>query len=452
MCFETSSRKPIRTIVSVEHLNSCANIISGTAHEIQWVDSHNTRLITTSRSYDDGLTVTFTTFWPDGAAKTSLVEHTSNPKANEGVIVNFPALSRPRLTGTLSWAGSFVSAQYNSGTSVRGPTGGPTVFFNKRDANLSTVVVLSPLDNFKASSAGPGVTWDNSTVAYVPGTAGTITSIPPNFSHTFVLRVGKYHGITAAIGEWGEMLQKVHKTRRVHDVTLEKIGYQTDNGAAVSPHAKESRVLLPTHEQTLRPPARLLQKIWILTTCPCAQYVFCPRGKDCSSLLLETVKRLASDGVPMGYLSYQGAGTSTFLGNRKDEYGMNINVNASWADQENQSPDAPWCVNEWGPDLNESQRFNTSYPMSVHAFWKALGLPLQLCESPRRWSSEILFLTSLSRLQMHHTFVKNLRTSNQSTPPQSGHRPGAIPTFLIVVTLGSKTLNHQNRAISTIGF
>ena len=38
-------------------------------------------------------------------------------------------------------------------------------------------------------------------------------------------------GITVAIGEWGNLLQAVHKSYKTADVTLSKIGYQTDNGA-----------------------------------------------------------------------------------------------------------------------------------------------------------------------------------------------------------------------------
>jgi hypothetical protein len=65
------------------------------------------------------------------------------------------------------------------------------------------------------------------------------------------------------------------------------------------------------------------------------QYVFC-RATDCSALLISEVKQLKAAGVPMGYLSFQGAGAST-LG---DELGSS----------------APWCITEWGPDLNATQR------------------------------------------------------------------------------------------------
>ena len=135
----------------------------------------------------------------------------------------------PALEGTLSWAGSFVGAQQNR--NVTGPTGGPTVFYDPSDKALADVVVLSALNNFKATSAGPGTVWDGSSPAYAPGISGTIKSLPTNYVQKFVLRAASKGGITAGIGEWGDVLQKYHSTYRLTDITLTNIGYQTDNGA-----------------------------------------------------------------------------------------------------------------------------------------------------------------------------------------------------------------------------
>ena len=227
------------TPVTHTHISTCARArarTAGTAHEVTWAAGKDgkTQFITTSRSFADGATVTFTTTWPTGAKQTSLVEHNaSGDKSNQEVIANFPAFTTNTLPNTLSWEGSFVGAQHNRGLDVTGPTGGPTVFFDASDPKLATVVVMSPLDNFKAWSAGPGTTWDGTTPAFAPGTAGTITSIPAGFTHTMLLRVGTKGGITATIGEWGMTLQAVHKTTRMVDLTLTNIGYQTDNGAGV---------------------------------------------------------------------------------------------------------------------------------------------------------------------------------------------------------------------------
>ena len=147
-----------------------------------------------------------------------------------------------------------------------GPTGGPTVFFDKSDAALATVVVGSALDNFKASSAGPATAWDGKTAAWAPGTAGTIDALPVGFNHSFLLHAAKAGGITAAVAEWGDLLKAVHggsAHTKLVDRTLTHIGYQTDNGA---------------------------------------MYVFC-QG-NCSETLLAEVSSLKALGVPMGYMRY----------------------------------------------------------------------------------------------------------------------------------------------------
>ena len=103
------------------------------------------------------------------------------------------------------------------------------MFFDPADAELTMVVVGSALNNYKDTSAGPGHTWDGATPAWAPGISGTITSLPADFTQTIVLTVGSGPGITAAIGEWGELLQDYHKAYKVPDVTLEKIGEFTSN-------------------------------------------------------------------------------------------------------------------------------------------------------------------------------------------------------------------------------
>lgn len=114
----------------------------------------------------------------------------------------------------------------------------------------------------------------------------------------------------------------------------------------------------------------------------------------------------------MGYLSYQGAGASSMMASdlRADEDTANANTastaafggytaaasrievetataaatststssSAAAAAPPGPPPSAPWCVNEWGPDLNETQRSHGQFPMDVGAFQKELGVPLQL--------------------------------------------------------------------------
>ncbi|CAK0845740.1 unnamed protein product [Prorocentrum cordatum] len=283
-----------------------------TGSELTW-RAGGTRLVTTAWTYKTGRDVAFQYAFPDGAAGTSTVELAGTDSSE--VIVNFPAFTRVSLANTLSWEGSFVQGKLDQWST--GPRGGPTVFFNSSDPELRTVVVASALDNFKATSAGPGRTW-NGTRAWVPGTPGTIVSLPKGWTQTFLLHLGASRGITAAIGEWGELLQAVHRTRKLQDVTLDKIGYQTDNGA---------------------------------------YYVFC-RG-NCSDFLLKKTSELTKLGVPMGYLSFQGSGASSLS-------------KSTGADRFEGG--APWCVNTWGVDGG----LGGQYPLPLPSFHKALGLPLQL--------------------------------------------------------------------------
>jgi hypothetical protein len=289
-------------------------------------------MVTTAKNYLKGNTVAFETSFPRGAGGTSFVRAQNKTDSNQEVVANFPAFTNWTLAGVISWAGSFVGAQ--QGKLSTGPTGGPTVFFDPADAGLETVVVGSALDNFKDTSAGPGHTWDGTTPAWAPGISGTITSLPADFTQTIVLTVGSGPGITAAIGEWGELLQAYHQAYKAPDVTLEKIGYQTDNGA---------------------------------------YYVFC--SGNCSRRLLDTVGALKASGVPMGYLSFQGAGASHL--DRRARPQPAALPEAPAMDPVVAASDgvgAPWCIGTWGPDAGTSNQF----PLPETDFQKALGIPLQL--------------------------------------------------------------------------
>ncbi|KAH8056649.1 hypothetical protein JL722_7490 [Aureococcus anophagefferens] len=119
------------------------------------------------------------------------------------------------------------------------------------------------LSSLQGGAAGPGKTWDGAPAVWAPGTAGTVDSIR-----------------RAATGA-GE------RATPYDDVTLQKVGYQTDNGAF---------------------------------------YCFCGGG-DCSQTLIDKGAELRDHGAPMGYLSFQGAGASSGRGQA-----------------------APWCVSTWGVD------------------------------------------------------------------------------------------------------
>ena len=74
--------------------------------------------------------------------------------------------------------------------------------------------------------------FDGSAAAWAPGTAGTAASLPTAFEHSWMVYVPKPGaGVTAAVHGWGSLLQRLHNTSRVDDITVNKLQYQTDNGA-----------------------------------------------------------------------------------------------------------------------------------------------------------------------------------------------------------------------------
>ena len=99
-------------------------------------------------------------------------------------------------------------------------------------------VVTAPVDHFKISSSAAS-DYTGAAVAWAAGTAGTVESLPANFTHRFAVyspqptKYGSSPGVTAAVEGWGKLMTKLYNTSRVKDISLEKLEYQTDNGAQV---------------------------------------------------------------------------------------------------------------------------------------------------------------------------------------------------------------------------
>lgn len=244
-------------------------------------------IATAFKNYDLGRAVLFEVAWPEGAANTSL-------SSSDGSLANFPTFvespefqnSASALPSRFSWHGSFVQSVRGYST---GPVGGPTIFYNASDSALSTVIIASPFGgNWKAYTAGDHKDWKGSP-AFSPGTSGRITSLPNDFRQSFLLYQARQGGITAGLAEWGAAMKRSRppRGRKIHDITLQKVGYQTDNGA---------------------------------------MYCFCGE-KNCSEVLITEVESLNASGISIGYLSFQGAGASSGRGKA-----------------------APWCVEAWGVD------------------------------------------------------------------------------------------------------
>ena len=287
-------------------------------------------------------------------------DKTGNDDNNESLLdrakqkdIYFP----PTLPSALSWEGSFVQGVRRLSV---GPRGGPTVFYNASDASLKNVVVASPFfpsinnnnglqndsnphlrHHFNQFTAGNNKDWTGTTSAFSPGLSGRLKTIRAGVTQSILLYEGSGGGITATMEEWGTMMQTASslnlssnstsilstlgssrlasdnaerniKDKKIKDVTLEKIGYQTDNGA---------------------------------------MYCFC-RQSNCSEVLFQEKEHLDSIGIPIGYLSFQGAGTSS--GREKA---------------------APWCIERWSADGGQDKN---EYPLDTGTFQKALGVPLQL--------------------------------------------------------------------------
>ena len=332
---------PFSVVTSFLNFNSKSSVVFDIAFSS---GAENTSLVRFNQTDGDTATLaTFPSFVMEGEVN---AKNSSNSDASESPKTTsyFP----PTFPSALSWEGSFV--QSVRGLSV-GPRGGPTVFYNASDSTLTDVIIASPFfdvpldestdpsnptQHFNQFTAGNNLDWTGTIPSFSPGKSGRLTNIPAGSSHSFLLYQGSRGGITSTIGEWGSVLQTASqpfiaskrsstlsndstinslssiKRPKLDDVTLEKIGYQTDNGA---------------------------------------MYCFC-NNANCSKVLLEEKAYLDSIGIPIGYLSFQGAGTSSGRGQA-----------------------APWCVEKWSADGGQDPN---KYPLDTKDFQLALGVPLQL--------------------------------------------------------------------------
>lgn len=159
------------------------------------------------------------------------------------IISSFPSFgysaSSATKRGFLQFGGDMTGSGYqlgelgvSHGKLGSGITGtAPLVVF---DEQLASSVVLSPFSNFMAASQSVDETLlHGGALSY--GVMGNVSSVPAGYELETGL-VLSHGGISAAMMAWGDiLLERYGKTRDGawdgRDVTLQYLGYSTDNGA-----------------------------------------------------------------------------------------------------------------------------------------------------------------------------------------------------------------------------
>jgi hypothetical protein len=132
----------------------------------------------------------------------------------------------------------------SSSTVVRsGMESGPVVLFNINKRGDGDILVLSPFSRFMATS----LSQTNNTLEY--GVMGSIISIPENYNHSMIVFYSS-KGINEGVKEWGQTMQKAHNRtnqNRLNDLSINYLGYYTDNGAYYYYHTEDGQ----NYEQTV---------------------------------------------------------------------------------------------------------------------------------------------------------------------------------------------------------
>jgi hypothetical protein len=208
-----------------------------TRHSLRWIvfeQIFETLLQNTSTGNADSIVTNFPSFslfddeikrgyahwdswyYPDQHTQTQAKVRTQNLAKEKRKLLVAPGFPSP------------LFGEWNSSTVLPEGIGGSGVncIFNEE---LTTSVVLSPLNNFMVwshTSPTPGV--------LNHGIMGNVTEIPVGFHLQTLLFVGE--GINSAMSEWGTLLREVYNkpdllSARERDITLQYLGYNTDNGA-----------------------------------------------------------------------------------------------------------------------------------------------------------------------------------------------------------------------------
>ncbi|CAH1776345.1 unnamed protein product, partial [Owenia fusiformis] len=215
-----------------------------------YIYTYNAGGVTVSATIRDfwlNSTVVFIQEYPEGARGTSTgKEH--------GVIFGFPNFKVEELglnRGYVSYGGIFIGdiqkqfGRWKDDTTFikYGLDGGPLSIIDKQN----NVLFISPFDNFMAANNyhdklfGGAVSW---------GIMGKVNTIPKGFKYSTILHYGS-QGYNKAVESWGKVMRqwngKWNLNAMKNDITINYLGYWTDNGAYYYYNTVPNR----TYEETI---------------------------------------------------------------------------------------------------------------------------------------------------------------------------------------------------------
>ncbi|KAK6165977.1 hypothetical protein SNE40_022776 [Patella caerulea] len=120
--------------------------------------------------------------------------------------------------------GTWAPGKVNMNT---GTAGGPTIFFDKKD----NVVIIAPFSEFMSASTYLDTTQQPNRLSW--GIMGGVMEIPEDFMAQFMVFYSP-NGINKAFEEWGSLMKDFYgkdPSYRKADMTINYLGYYTDNGA-----------------------------------------------------------------------------------------------------------------------------------------------------------------------------------------------------------------------------
>jgi hypothetical protein len=124
-----------------------------------------------------------------------------------------------------------------------GMSGGPLILFNSTSNGQGDAIIISPFSQFMSTS----LSVNQKILEY--GYMGSIKSIPSNSTNSLIIYYSS-KGINQLVHQWGQTMQNVYSRTnksRLNDLTINYLGYYTDNGGYYYYHT-ESQM---NYEQTI---------------------------------------------------------------------------------------------------------------------------------------------------------------------------------------------------------